>query len=43
MAWPKATMSGANAAYPGQGGQAIKSHTTSMSQLAFDLGFGWRI
>ncbi len=38
---PKATLSGANGSYPAQGGQAIQSYTTSMSQYALDLGVGY--
>lgn len=38
---PKATLSGANATYPAQGGQAIQTYTTSMSQYALDLGVGY--
>ena len=40
---PAATISGANADYPANGGQAIKSYTTSMSQVAFDFGIAYRI
>ena len=39
---PKATLNGANATYPSQGGQAIQSYTTAMSQYALDLGVGYR-
>lgn len=40
---PKATLSGANAAYPAEGGQAIQSYTTSMSQVAIDAGVTFRL
>ena len=40
---PRATLSGANAKYPAQGGQAIQSYTTSMSQLSMDLGISYRL
>ena len=40
---PTATMSGSNANYPAQGGQAIKSYSTSMSQVAFDFGIAYRL
>ena len=40
---PKATLSGSNAAYPANGGQAIQSYTTSMSQFALDAGIIWRL
>lgn len=39
---PKATLSGANASYPAQGGQAIQTYTTEMSQYAVDLGVAYR-
>jgi long-chain fatty acid transport protein len=39
---PKVTQSGANAAYPAQGGQAIASYTTQMSQYQIDGGIAWR-
>jgi long-chain fatty acid transport protein len=40
---PRSEISGANANYPAQGGQAIASYTTGMSQLTLDLGLGWRM
>lgn len=40
---PKATISGANADYPANGGQSIQSYSTAMSQLALDLGIGYRL
>ncbi len=40
---PKATLSGANADYPANGGQAIQSYTTSMSQYAIDGGLVWKM
>ena len=40
---PKATLSGANAQYPAQGGQAIQSYSTSMSQVSLDLGVSYRL
>jgi len=40
---PKATLSGSNADYPANGGQAIQSYITSMSQLAIDAGLTWRL
>jgi long-chain fatty acid transport protein len=40
---PKATLSGSNPDYPAQGGQAIQSYTTSMSQVAIDAGLAWRL
>lgn len=40
---PRAELSGSNASYPAQGGQAIAAYTTGMSQLALDLGIGWRL
>ena len=40
---PKATLSGANADYPANGGQAIQSYTTSMSQIAIDAGLVWKL
>ena len=40
---PKATLSGSNAQYPAQGGQAIQSYTTSMSQASVDLGISYRL
>ena len=40
---PKATLSGSNADYPANGGQAIQSYTTSMSQVALDAGLSWRL
>ncbi len=40
---PKATISGANAQYPAQGGQAIQSYTTSMSRVSVDLGISYRL
>lgn len=42
MVSPRATISGANAAYPAQGGQAIASYQSGMSQFQVDLGVGWR-
>lgn len=39
---PKVTQSGANAAYPAKGGQAIASYTTQMSQYQIDAGIAWR-
>ena len=40
---PRATLSGSNAQYPAQGGQAIQSYTTSMSQVSVDLGLSYRL
>lgn len=40
---PRAEISGSNPGFPAQGGQAIASYTTGMSQLAVDLGFSWRL
>ncbi len=40
---PRATLSGSNAKYPAQGGQAIQSYTTSMSQVSVDLGVSYRL
>ena len=40
---PKATLSGANPDYPANGGQAIASYTTSMSQVSIDAGLVWRL
>lgn len=40
---PKATLSGSNPDYPANGGQAIQSYTTSMSQLSLDAGLSWRL
>jgi long-chain fatty acid transport protein len=40
---PKVTIAGANAAYPAQGGQAIASYSTSMSQYTIDAGVTWRL
>jgi long-chain fatty acid transport protein len=40
---PKATLSGSNADLPANGGQAIQSYTTEMSQVAFDAGLTWRL
>ena len=40
---PKASLSGSNAAYPAQGGQAIQSYTTEMSQVSLDLGINYRL
>ncbi len=40
---PKATLSGSNADYPANGGQAIQSYTTAISQFAFDAGLTWRL
>jgi long-chain fatty acid transport protein len=40
---PRSTISGSNADYPAQGGQAIASYTTGMSQLTLDLGLGYRL
>ncbi len=40
---PWATVSGTNAAYPAQGGQAIASYESRMSQFQVDLGIGWRL
>jgi long-chain fatty acid transport protein len=42
MVSPKATLSGSNANYPAQGGQAIASYTTQMTQWAADIGASWR-
>jgi long-chain fatty acid transport protein len=39
---PTATLSGSNPAYPAQGGQAIASYTTQMSQWSVDVGASWR-
>ena len=43
MVSPKATLSGSNAAYPAQGGAAIASYTTQLTQWAIDLGVSWRL
>ena len=43
MVSPSAALSGANAAYPAQGGQAIASYTTQMSQLSLEGGLVWRL
>jgi long-chain fatty acid transport protein len=40
---PKASLSGANATYPAQGGQAIQSYTTTMSQVSVDVGISYRL
>jgi long-chain fatty acid transport protein len=40
---PKATLSGSNPDSPSNGGQAIGSYSTSMSQLALDAGLTWRL
>jgi long-chain fatty acid transport protein len=40
---PKATLSGSNPDYPANGGQAIQSYSTSMSQISFDLGIAVRL
>ncbi len=40
---PRASLSGSNASYPSQGGQAIQSYTTQMSQLSFDAGLTFRL
>lgn len=40
---PRSEITGSNANYPSQGGQAIASYTTGMSQLTLDLGVGWRL
>ena len=40
---PKATLSGSNSDYPSNGGQAIQSYTTSMSQLSIDAGVVWHL
>ena len=40
---PKATLSGANARYPQEGGQAIQSYATSTSQVLVDLGLSYRL
>ncbi len=40
---PKASLSGSNPQYPAQGGQAIQSYTTSMSQYAIDAGLTFRL
>ena len=40
---PRSTISGSNASYPSQGGQAIASYTTGMSQLTIDLGLAYRM
>jgi long-chain fatty acid transport protein len=42
MVSPTATLSGSNAAYPAQGGEAIASYTTQMTQWAIDVGASWR-
>jgi long-chain fatty acid transport protein len=39
---PKATLQGRNPLYPAQGGQAIASYQSKMSQIAVDLGASWR-
>jgi hypothetical protein len=39
---PEVSLSGSNAAFPAQGGQAIASYTTTMSQWAIDAGITWR-
>ena len=39
---PQAKIAGANAAYPVQGGQAIASYETKMSQWQADLGISYR-
>jgi len=39
---PKATLKGNNALYPAQGGQAIASYTTNMSQYAIDAGVSYK-
>jgi len=43
MVSPKATLTGSNPDYPQQGGQAIASYTTTMSQVSFDLGLNYRL
>jgi long-chain fatty acid transport protein len=43
MVSPRATVSGASAAYPAQGGQAIASYQSGMSQFQVDLGVGWKL
>ena len=40
---PRVTISGANAAYPAQCGQAIASYSTAMSQYTVDAGVTWRL
>ena len=40
---PEVSLSGANAAFPAQGGQAIASYTTRMSQYTIDAGISWRL
>ena len=40
---PRSALSGSNATYPAQGGQAIASYTTGMSQLTLDLGLAYRL
>ena len=40
---PKATLTGSNPDYPQQGGQAIQSYTTEMSQISLDLGIAYRL
>ena len=40
---PRSTISGSNASYPAQGGQAIASYTTGMSQATVDLGIAYRL
>ncbi|MGD0680193.1 MAG: outer membrane protein transport protein [Polyangiaceae bacterium] len=42
MISPTATLSGSNAAYPAEGGQAVASYTTQLTQWAIDLGVSWR-
>ena len=38
----KASIKGANAAYPNTGGQGLTSYETSMTQWSVDLGVGWK-
>lgn len=40
---PRTTLSGANATYPAQGGQAIQAYSTSMSQYSLGLGVSYRL
>jgi len=39
---PEAKLSGANGLPPPQGGQGLVSYETKMSQIAADLGLGWK-
>lgn len=40
---PEVSLSGSNPSYPAQGGQAIASYTTRMSQWTIDAGMSWRL